>query len=138
MYEHCKEPVVARIEYWLRVLRHTALAIGIMVVALMIGVVGFKLTSALTWMDSFVDASMLLGGMGPVNCASITTPAGKIFASIYALFCGIVFLAVMGIILAPLLHRFIHKFHYHAHEPKEPNIRQEHGDPPDRSPSIQP
>jgi hypothetical protein len=121
MYEHRQDPVITRIEYWIRVLRHTALAIGIMV-ALMIGVVGFKLTSTLTWIDSFVDASMLLGGMGPVNCASITTAAGKTFASIYALFCGIVFLAVMGIILAPLLHRFIHKFHAREHEPREPNI----------------
>ncbi len=77
--------------------------------ALAIGVAGYHWIAGLSWIDSFLNASMILGGMGPVN--PLTTDSAKFFASCYALFSGIVFIGVMGIILMPVLHRVIHKFH---------------------------
>lgn len=112
MYEHHKEPVITRTEYWFRLLRHAALAVGLLLTTLAIGVIGFKMTSTFPWINCFVDASMLLGGMGPVYCVNITSTSGKLFESFYALFCGIVFLIAMGVIIAPIIHRFLHKFHF--------------------------
>ena len=132
MYEHRKDPLIAGVEYWFRLLRHGALALGMMLASLGIGVVGFKLTSPLSWMDSFLDASMLLGGMGPVNCGRITSTAGKLFASFYALFCGVVFLFAMSVLIVPMVHRFLHKFHLQAHEetPRDNRQKHRHGDAP--------
>ena len=77
--------------------------------ALGIGVLGYHELESLPWVDSLLNASMILGGMGPVD--PVKTVAGKLFASFYALFSGIVFLVAVGVILAPLFHRFLHKFH---------------------------
>ena len=71
--------------------------------------VGYHMLGGLQWVDAFLEASMILGGMGPVN--PLPSDAAKIFASFYALFSGVVFISVMGIMLAPLLHRVLHKFH---------------------------
>jgi len=73
------------------------------------GILGYHFTENLSWIDSLVNASMLLGGMGPVDV--LHTNAGKLFASFYALYSGIVFLVSVGVILAPLYHRFLHRFH---------------------------
>jgi len=116
MYEHRKDPVITRMHYLFRLLRHAAFACGLLLVSLAIGVVGFKTTSSLSWMDCFVDASMLLGGMGPVNCVHISSTAGKLFASFYALFCGVVFLIAMSVLVVPVIHRFLHKFHLQDQE----------------------
>lgn len=79
-----------------------------MVGALAIGTVGYRL-SGFAWIDGFLNASMLLGGMGPIG--DIPTTGGKLFASFYALFAGLVFIAVSGILLAPILHRLMHRLH---------------------------
>ena len=73
------------------------------------GVVGYRILGGLPWVDALLNASMILGGMGPVD--ALHTDAAKIFASLYALFSGIVFIGVMGIVLAPFVHRSLHKFH---------------------------
>lgn len=78
-------------------------------VALFIGIAGYHWIAGLKWIDALLDASMILGGMGPVT--PLTTNAAKVFASAYALFSGLVFIAVMGIVLSPIVHRVLHKFH---------------------------
>ena len=77
--------------------------------ALMIGIAGYHFLSGFNWVDSLLEASMILGGMGPVR--ELPNDAAKVFASIYALFSGLILIAVMGIILSPVLHRVMHKFH---------------------------
>ena len=73
------------------------------------GMIGYHYFEKMSWIDAYVNAAMILSGMGPV--AELKTDTGKIFAGSYALFSGIVFLVVMALILAPALHRFLHKFH---------------------------
>ncbi len=82
---------------------------GLVLPALLLGIAGYHWINELDWIDSLVEASMILGGMGPVNL--LRNDAAKIFASGYALFSGLVFIGVMGIILTPLAHRVLHKFH---------------------------
>jgi hypothetical protein len=88
------------------------IALGIDAGSLVIGVLGYHVFESLPWIDSLLNASMILGGMGPVN--ELHTTAGKLFASFYAIYCGVIFLVVAGIILAPVIHRFMHHFHLEA------------------------
>lgn len=81
----------------------------LLLISLVIGVYGYHYYASLGWTDSLLNASMILTGMGPVD--RMTTEGGKLFASFYALFSGIAFLTTMGILIAPVLHRFLHKFH---------------------------
>jgi hypothetical protein len=92
-----------------RLLRHFGIAVLILAVSLGIGVVGYHTLGRLGWVDSLLNASMILGGMGPVN--SLTDNAAKIFASVYALFSGVLFLVAAGVLVAPVAHRFLHYFH---------------------------
>jgi hypothetical protein len=85
------------------------LALGLILPALFIGIAGYHWIDDLDWIDSLVEASMILGGMGPVN--PLRNDAAKVFASVYALFSGLVLIGVMGIILTPITHRLLHKFH---------------------------
>lgn len=80
-----------------------------MLAALVIGILGYRLTEGFSWIDALLNASMILSGMGPAN--ELKTNGGKLFASFYALFSGIVFITTAGIVLAPIVHRFLHKFH---------------------------
>ena len=77
--------------------------------SLAIGMAGYHGLERLSWLDSFLNAAMLLGGMGPL--AAPQTDAGKLFAGCYALYCGLVVIAVAGIVLAPVAHRILHRFH---------------------------
>jgi len=109
VYEHKTQrlaplPVFAR-----RVALHLGLAAGLVGCALGIGIAGYHWIARLAWVDALLDASMILAGMGPV--ATLTTDGAKIFASCYALFSGLLFIFTMGIVLAPLAHRFLHKLH---------------------------
>jgi hypothetical protein len=78
--------------------------------SLVIGMAGYAYFEGLPWLDAFLNASMLLGGMGPVE--SPATPLGKLFAGFYALYSGLVFLVLAGIVLAPVMHRVLHRFHW--------------------------
>jgi hypothetical protein len=106
MYEHKRHHVLP----WPRFIRRASghLLVGILIVATanIAGTIGYHATAGLGWLDSFLNASMILSGMGPVDRMN-TTPA-KLFASLYALFSGIVFIGVMGIVLAPWAHRLLH------------------------------
>jgi hypothetical protein len=92
-----------------RVFGAIVLACGVIAVVLFIGIAGYHWLGELPWLDSLLEASMILGGMGPVN--PIKTDGAKIFASGYALFSGLVFIGIMGIVLTPIVHRLLHKFH---------------------------
>lgn len=112
MYEHRNKPLLSGIEFLFRVLRHGLLASGVVFVALGIGILGYRSFEGMTWIDATLNASMILGGMGPVS--TLNTEGGKLFASAYALFSGVVFIGIMGIVLAPFAHRLLHRFHFEA------------------------
>jgi hypothetical protein len=114
MYERRGEQLLPRRAFLRRVVRHVALAALLLAASLVGGMAGYVHFEGLSWTDAFLNASMLLGGMGPVELPA--TSAGKIFAGIYALYAGIVFLVVVSIVLAPLVHRVLHRFHWEEGE----------------------
>ena len=91
-------------------LRSLALALGIIGVSLGLGIFGYHFCAGLSWLDALLNASMILTGMGPVN--ELHTTRAKLFASFYALFSGVVFITSVAVMLAPMVHRFLHKFHF--------------------------
>ena len=95
--------------YVRRMAYHFAGASMLILGSLALGVVGYHTLERLPWIDALLNASMIMGGMGPVD--PVKSYAGKLFASAYALYCGLLLLVSAGIILAPVLHRFLHKFH---------------------------
>jgi hypothetical protein len=97
-----------RLFIW-RVARWSALAGAVIAVSLAVGVCGYHYLDGLPWIDSLLNASMILGGMGPVD--PLKTNAGKVFASVYALYSGLALIAIVGLMLAPILHRLLHIFH---------------------------
>ncbi len=109
MYEHRKQPLASRQVFVQRVLTNALIGAAMILIALGIGILGYHFFEGLSWIDSLLNASMILGGMGPVN--ALQTTAGKLFASFYALFSGVVFIAAMGVLAAPIFHRFLHHFH---------------------------
>ncbi|MHB8454685.1 MAG: hypothetical protein ACYDDO_08265 [Acidiferrobacterales bacterium] len=109
MYEHRREPLLPRAAFIRRAIKSAYVATLVVALALGIGVLGYHQLEGLSWIDALLNASMILGGMGPVS--ELHTDWGKLFASAYALFSGIVFITVSGILLAPFLHRFLHRFH---------------------------
>ena len=110
MYERRGTRPVPMRRFLRRVAAHFGLASAVVLVSLGGGMVGYAWLEHLSWLDAFLNASMLLGGMGPVE--SPTTPGGKLFAGLYALYAGLVFLVVVGIVLAPIVHRMLHQFHW--------------------------
>ena len=109
IYEHYRQPLISRTAFFLRILLHVGIAVGIVVASLALGIIGYHIFEGLSWIDSTVNAAMILGGMGPVN--QLYTNAGKLFAAFYALFSGIVFLVAVAVMLAPVAHRLLHRFH---------------------------
>jgi hypothetical protein len=109
MFEHRSKPLLPKKEYYNRLFRNFLLGGIIVGVSLFLGMLGYHITENLSWLDSLLNASMILTGMGPVN--AMTTTAGKLFASFYALFSGVVFLSAIAFVLAPAAHRLLHKFH---------------------------
>ncbi len=107
--ERRHQPVLPRGQFILRLGRWAGVAAGVVIVSLTVGTCAYHFLESLSWLDAFLNASMILGGMGPVN--PIKTDAGKLFASFYALYSGLAILSVAGLILAPVVHRFLHKFH---------------------------
>ena len=109
MYEHRSEPLLPFRRFLRRQAQHVLIGLGAIAVSLAIGVAGYHVFEKLPWLDALVNASMILGGMGPVD--PIKTPAGKVFASFYALYSGVVFLIVVGVMMAPAIHRVLHRLH---------------------------
>ena len=102
-------PLVPRREFVARLASNAAIATAMVVVSLAIGVVGYHVTAHLSWIDSLLNASMILTGMGPVDPLPTTT--AKLFASAYAIFSGVAFLSIVAVLMAPIVHRFLHRFH---------------------------
>ncbi len=119
-WEHKGDPLLPYPEFLKRLGRSVAIGIVFVVVALLIGVVGYKVTAGpgvYSWSDAFYNASMILGGMGPVDDRGLKIPeAEKWFASFYALFAGVAFLVIVGVMFAPLYHRLLHHFHIEMEE----------------------
>ena len=109
MYERRNHPLLSRARFARRVARHTLLALVFVAIALGIGVFGYHFIAGLVWIDSLLNASMILGGMGPVD--PLHSSAAKIFASFYALFSGLAFIGIASLLVAPFAHRLFHRFH---------------------------
>jgi hypothetical protein len=120
MYEPRVKPLLPRRQFYARLARSFRFATTILAVSLGIGVVGYRGFEGLSWIDAFVNAAMILSGMGPVT--PVQTFGGKLFAGLYALFSGLVFITCLAMAFAPVVHRFLHKFHVDpdAKSEKEP------------------
>lgn len=114
MYEQHHVRPLTHAAFMGRLARHAAAALALMILSLAIGMAGYSYFEGLGWRDAFLNAAMLLGGMGPVNAP--VTPGGKLFAGCYALYAGIVFLIIAGLLLAPVVHRLLHRFHWEGKE----------------------
>jgi len=109
MFEPRNKKLLPRKEYFRRLARHAVMGVMVIIASLAIGMMGYHTFEKLSWIDAFVNAAMILSGMGPV--ATLQTDTGKLFAGFYALYSGIALISVVGIIFAPVIHRFLHKFH---------------------------
>ena len=109
MYERGKDKLLSRAKFLARLGRHLVLALAVVAMALGIGVLGYHFLGELSWIDSLLNASMILGGMGPVD--PLHSDTAKLFASFYALFSGLAFIGITGILIAPFAHRLLHRFH---------------------------
>ena len=109
LFEPKSKPLISGAAFASRLLYWLALATGLLAVSLMIGVLGYRGFENLTWIDSLLNAAMLLGGMGPVNPPM--TFDGKLFASAYAIYCGLLQMICGGLLLVPVFHRVLHHFH---------------------------
>lgn len=114
MYETRRHPPLTRPHFIRRLVLHFATAMGLVVGSLLLGMAGYAYFEGLAWRDAFLNAAMLLGGMGPVDAPR--TDGGKVFAGLYALYAGLVFLVAVAIMLAPVVHRLLHKFHWEREE----------------------
>ena len=112
MYESRKQAPLARRKFAWRLLGHAFLALCLLFASIAFGMVGYVNYEHLPWIDAFLNSAMLLGGMGPVNPPH--TDAGKIFAGIYALYAGLIFIVTAALLLAPVVHRVFHRLHWDA------------------------
>lgn len=110
MYESRRQHPLPRTAFARRLLLHLAAAVGLVLASLAAGMFGYVQLEHLSWMDAFLNSAMLLGGMGPVDLPH--SEAGKLFAGIFALYAGLVFIATAALILTPIVHRVIHHFHW--------------------------
>ena len=110
MYESRGRAPLARVHFAHRLALHIACAMALLLGSLVIGMLGYDYFEGLAWRDGFVNSAMLLGGMGPIDVPH--TGGGKIFAGIYALYAGLVFIVAAGLVFIPVLHRLLHKFHW--------------------------
>lgn len=109
---HVKQRFAPPKNIYLHLVRNSFIGMSLIVSALFIGMLGYHLFEQMSWVDSFLNASMILSGMGPAS--PLVTNAGKIFAGLYALFSGLAFIAIVVIMLSPIIHRFFRKIHLEA------------------------
>ncbi len=110
MYEPKAHPPISRSRFIRRVLLHAAAALALMLVSLMLGMAGYQHFEQLPWRDAFLNAAMLMGGMGPVDAPR--TDGGKLFAGLYALYAGLILLVAAVLVVTPVVHRVMHRFHW--------------------------
>jgi len=109
MFEHRKQPLLSPKAFARRMEWFAFIAFLLVAGSLFIGMLGYRYFEHMSWLDSCLNAAMILGGMGPVD--RLYTTGGKLFASFYALFSGVIFLISVGVLMAPLIHRLMHQFH---------------------------
>jgi hypothetical protein len=110
MYESLSRPPIDRRRFVRRFIGHFLVAVALIAGSLGAGMVGYVAFEHLSWIDAFLNAAMLLGGMGPVNAPQ--TDAGKLFAGLYALYAGLVFIVTAALLFGPVLHRLLHRLHW--------------------------
>ncbi|MEX1993718.1 MAG: hypothetical protein WD929_03565 [Steroidobacteraceae bacterium] len=110
VYEARHQPPLTRARFARRLLGHSAVVVGLVALSLAVGMGGYIAFEQLSWTDAFLNAAMLLGGMGPVHLPR--TEAGKLFAGCYALYAGLAFIAAAALLISPVLHRVLHRFHW--------------------------
>lgn len=108
-FEQGNEPLLHPHKFLIRLLYSASVGLALIAVSLLAGMIGYHRLEHLSWLDSFLNAAMLLGGMGPIH--SPVTSSGKLFAGIYALYCGLAVIAIASLMLAPVAHRLLHKMH---------------------------
>jgi len=116
MFQSRTDPVASHYVFVRRMIKFATIAFIVIGVALGLGILGYHYIAKFSWIDSLLNASMILGGMGPMG--DLPSDAAKVFASVYALFSGLVFISVMGIVLAPAAHRALHLFHMDEEDQK--------------------
>jgi membrane protein YdbS with pleckstrin-like domain len=123
MYEPHHAPLASRREFLRRVARSFGIAVVLIFGSLGVGMWGYHHFETMPWIDAFLNAAMLLGGMGPTK-PDLVTRGGKLFAGFYALYAGILVLVAASILIAPIFHRFVHRFHLEMDEqPRKPRAR---------------
>ena len=110
VYEAKHQPPLTRAQFVRRLLGHSAVVIGLIIMSLALGMFGYVRFEHLSYLDAFLNAAMLMGGMGPVHLPQ--TAAGKLFAGLYALYAGLVFIVIAALLISPVLHRVLHRFHW--------------------------
>jgi hypothetical protein len=115
-FEHKKIPLLPRAQFFIRVARYFVFSMVLLLISLGIGVLGYHYFNELSWIDSVVNASMILTGMGPVD--PLKNDAAKWFASFYAIFSGVAFLSIVAVFLSPIAHRLLHRFHVDSDDKK--------------------
>ncbi len=106
---HPKDKLLPTPELVRRLVRSSLVGLGLIVVSLTVGILGYHFIGELTWIDAFLDAAMILSGMGPLS--QLHSDAAKLFAGCYAIYCGIALITTAAVILQPLIHRSLHRFH---------------------------
>lgn len=119
MFEHKKEEILSQAAFLWRMGRHFLVTVGIVVFSLGIGSWGYHHFGPMLWEDALLNAAMILTGMGPVD--DMKTTGGKLFATFYALYSGIAFLSLIAVLLAPIIHRAMHRFHLDEENNRESN-----------------
>jgi hypothetical protein len=109
MFEHKSAAVISRRRFVRRQLRHTGIATGLVAVSLAVGMTGYMTVGGMSAVDAFLNSAMLLGGMGPVG--ELPNGAAKMFAGLYALYAGVIFIVAAGVLVAPMAHRILHRLH---------------------------
>ncbi|HEY1772098.1 MAG TPA: hypothetical protein VGH91_02770 [Gammaproteobacteria bacterium] len=117
-YESKHKPPLSFPQFLLRMLKHILFAQLFVLVSLVIGMWGYEYYEHMAWRDAFVNSAMLLGGMGPMKTDGLSD-GGKVFAGIYALYAGLILIIVIGIMMAPLIHRILHVFHWEEGQEKD-------------------
>jgi len=116
-FEHKSKPLLPRKKFYIRFFRYAGVSFVLLSVSLGVGVIGYHYLNDLTWIDSLLNASMILTGMGPVD--AMKNNGAKWFASLYAIFSGVAFLSTVAVFLSPVVHRFMHKIHLESGRNKD-------------------
>jgi len=120
MFEHHREPLLSWPIFLGRMARYALVGLLLIAVSWVIGILGYAYFESMSLIDAMLNAAMILGGMGPVD--PLRTDGGKIFAALYAIFSGVVFLVSIGVFAAPIFHRVLHQFHI---DPEEDDNEQD-------------